>query len=93
MLDRAAGNLMRLITVRPVGADVEGDDPAARVARAEAKLAGGDLAGAIAELEGLEGAAAAAAAPWLEQARARLVAEQALDRLNTHTAGLLVPPQ
>ena len=89
MLDRAASNLMRLVTVRPVGADAEGDDAAARVARAEAKLAAGDLAGAVAELEGLEGAAAEAAAPWLAQARARLAAESALDRLRAHTTGLL----
>jgi hypothetical protein len=93
MLDRAAGNLMRLVTVRPVGADAEGDDADARVARAEAKLAAGDLARAVAELDGLEGAAAEAAAPWLEQARARLAAKKALDDLNTHTAGLLATPQ
>jgi hypothetical protein len=89
LLDRAAGNLMRLVTVRPVGADAEGDDAAARVARAEAKLADGDLAGAVAELEGLEGAAAAAAAPWLEQAQKHLAAETALERLRAHTTDLL----
>jgi hypothetical protein len=93
VLERAAGNLMSLVTVRPVGADVEGDDPAARVARAEAKLADGDLAGAVAELQGLEGPAAEAAAPWLERAQARLAAQDALDRLRTHTTGLLAPSQ
>jgi hypothetical protein len=89
MLDRAAGNLMRLVTIRPVGADAEGDDAAARVARAEARLADGDLAGAVAELDGLEDAPAAAAAPWLEQARARLAAENALEDLRAHAADLL----
>ena len=58
LIDQAAGNLMRLVTVRPVGADVEGESAAARVARAEAALAEGDLAAAVAELEPLEGAAA-----------------------------------
>ena len=57
LIDQAAGNLLRLVTVRPVGADVEGDDAAARVARAEARLAEGDLAAAVAEVEALEGAA------------------------------------
>jgi hypothetical protein len=93
VLDRAAGNLMRLVTVRPVGADAEGDDPAARVARAEAKLADGDLAGAVTELQGLEGPAAEAAAPWLERAQAHLAAQDALDSLRTHTTGLLAPSQ
>ena len=89
VLERAAGSLMRLVTIRPVGADAEGDHAAARVARAEASLADGDLAGAVAELEGLEGAPAEAAAPWLEQARARLAAQDALDRLHAHTTDLL----
>ena len=89
VLERAAGSLMRLVTIRPVGADAEGDHAAARVARAEARLADGDLAGAVAELEGLEGPPAEAAAPWLEQARARLAAQDALDRLHAHTTDLL----
>ena len=63
LLEQAAGNLMSLVTVRPVGADVEGDSAAARVARAEAALDDGDLAAAVAELEALDGAAADAAAP------------------------------
>jgi hypothetical protein len=89
LLDQAAGNLMRLVTVRPVGADVEGDGAAARVARAEAALAGGDLAAAVKELEGLKGAAAEAAAPWLAQARARLQAQQALAALQDRGTSLL----
>jgi hypothetical protein len=93
VLDRAAGSLMRLVTIRPVGADAEGDDAAARVARAEARLADGDLAGAVAELEGLEGLPAEAAAPWLEQARVRLAAQDALDRLHAHATDLLAQPR
>ncbi|MCZ6454808.1 MAG: hypothetical protein O6909_11275, partial [Alphaproteobacteria bacterium] len=44
-------------------------------------LLGGDLGGAVAELDGLAGAAAAAAATWLDGARARLDAEVAVDQL------------
>jgi hypothetical protein len=89
LLDQAAGNLMRLVTVRPVGADVEGDGAAARVARAEAALAEGDLAAAVAELEGLQGPAAEAAGPWLAEARARLAAQRALAALQERTTRLL----
>jgi hypothetical protein len=89
LLDQAAGNLMRLVTVRPVGADVAGDSAAARVARAEAALAAGDLAAAVAELEPLEGAADAAAASWLEQAHERLAAQAALSALQDRATRLL----
>jgi hypothetical protein len=89
LLQQAAGNLMSLVTVRPVGADVEGDSAAARVARAEAALDNGDLAGAASELEALDGPAAAAAAPWLAEARPRLAAEAALNTLQERA--LLLP--
>lgn len=89
LLQQAAGNLMSLITVRPVGADVQGDDAAARVARAEAALDRGDLAAAVAELEALQGRAAEAAAPWLADARQRLAVHDALSGLQEHAAALL----
>ncbi len=89
VIDQAASNLMRLVTVRPVGGDVEGDSPPARVARAEAHLAKGDLAAAVAELEPLQGPAAEAAADWLQRARGRLNAEAAIGRLQARTTELL----
>jgi hypothetical protein len=89
VIDQAWSNLTELVTVRSVGADAEGSDADARVARAEARLADGDLAGAVAEIEGLEGPAAEAAADWLEQARARLAAEQALASLQEQASDLL----
>jgi hypothetical protein len=81
---------MSLVTVRPVGADVEGDSAAARVARAEAALDRGDVGAAVAELEALDGPAAAAAAPWLAEVRPRLAAETALHRLQERATLLLV---
>ena len=69
-----------LVSVRPVG-EVEGEDAAARVARAERRLADGNLAAAVAEIAALQGAPAAVAAPWLEQAEARLAGLEAADRL------------
>jgi predicted nucleic acid-binding Zn-ribbon protein len=89
VIDQAASNLLRLVTVRPVGSDVEGDSPPARVARAEAQLANGDLAAAVAELEPLQGPAAEAAADWLQRAHGRLNAEAAIGRLQARTTELL----
>jgi hypothetical protein len=89
LIDRATDNLMRLVTVRPVGDDVRGDGADARVARAEAALDKGDLAGAVSELGQLEGRPAEAAAAWLAQAKARLGADQAVAQLRTQATDLL----
>jgi hypothetical protein len=89
LLDRATDNLMRLVTVRPVGDDVRGDSVEARVARAEAALDKGDLASAVGEVDQLEGRPAAAAAAWLEQAKARLGADRAVAQLRSQATDLL----
>ena len=90
-LDSAMLKLSELVSVRPVGEDVEGDDAAARVARAEALLAKSDLAGAVAELDGLTGKALEAASPWLADARARLDAQVAIDTLQSLAVARLMP--
>jgi hypothetical protein len=89
LINRATDNLMRLVTVRPVGDDVRGETAEARVARAEAALDKGDLAAAVAELDQLEGRPADAAADWLEQAKARLGADQAVAQLRMQATDLL----
>jgi hypothetical protein len=77
----ALAKLRGLVTVRRVGsAAVVAGGPQAAVATAEDALAAGDLAGAVASLETLTGEAAAAAKPWLDDARHRLAAEAALDK-------------
>jgi len=76
----SAGVLRRLsaaVNLRPVGL-VEGDALTAVAARAEVKLNDGDLAGALAEIDSLEGAAAEAAASWRADAELRLAANRAL---------------
>lgn len=77
ILDRA----QRVVRVRRVGADVPEDSLDGRVARAEVSLKDGDVAGAIAALDGLEGASAEAAAPWLAKARAHVAVRDAADRV------------
>ena len=77
--------LLDAVTIRPVG-QVEGDDVGAVVARGEQRLAEGDLAAAVDELGGLEGAAAEVAADWLETAKSRLGAQESVSAI----VGLLV---
>lgn len=87
-LDRAASRLRQLVTVRRTG-EVEGGETDAIVARAEVRLADGDLAGALRELEALQGPAAERAEPWQRAAEARLLAERAVARLQARAIELM----
>ena len=84
-------SVSEVITVRPTGPDVEGDDTLARLARAEAKLGEGDLAAAVAEVKALTGLAAETAAEWLAQAEARLAIEEAAAQLADISTRELAP--
>lgn len=75
--DRALGRLAGLVRIRRVG-DLPGETTEARLARAEQRLNENNLAAAVREVEGLQGAAAETLRPWLEAARGRLAAEAAL---------------
>jgi uroporphyrinogen-III synthase len=77
-VSRMIARLHTVVSVRRVGDDVPGDQPDAVLARAEARLQADDLAAAAAEVEKLDGPAAASVAAWLADARARLAAERAL---------------
>jgi hypothetical protein len=78
-LDDVTNRLASLVTVRKVGdAALASGGTDAALAQAEAALSSGDLAGAVKALEGLQGAAAEAASPWLTKARDRVAAEKAL---------------
>ena len=69
-----------LVTIRRIdGSSHTGSEGAAGTA--QAALARGDLAVAVAALEPLTGADAEAARPWLLMARERLAAETALDHV------------
>jgi hypothetical protein len=71
--------LRSLVTVRRIeGADQTPAEGA--VGTAQRALASGDLAGAIAALDGLTGPSQAAAQPWLQMAKARFTVEAALRR-------------
>jgi uroporphyrinogen-III synthase len=79
-LAEALERAQRYFSIRRVG-EVEGDSPSARVARAEARLAVDDLAGALAALDPPGPAWLVPAQSWMEAARARLALEAALARL------------
>ncbi|WP_334128550.1 uroporphyrinogen-III synthase [Sneathiella sp.] len=73
--------------------DKDSGDIDAVVARAEQKLADNDLAGAVAEVESLEGPAAEIAGPWLDKAKSRLAVENAITGLlHTVTASAAATP-
>ncbi len=81
VLGQLVERVQGFLSIRRVG-DIPGDSPTARVARAETRLAVGDLAGALAALDGVQGAAwAAPLLPWIDAARRRIAAERALGAL------------
>jgi len=88
-IEETWARISALVVIRPTGGDVVGDKPGAVLARAEAKLALGDLDGAVGEVQRLRGPAAAAAGDWLAAARARLGAKAAIAVLSTRAAELL----
>jgi hypothetical protein len=84
--------LRSLVTIRRIDGPTQ-TGPEAAVSTAQAALARGELAGAVAVLDPLTGAAGEAARPWLRMARERLAAEGTLDHLQELlTARLGSPP-
>jgi hypothetical protein len=86
--EQTLARLRGLVTIRRIdGSPRTGSNGGANggadsaVGAAEAALARGDLAGAVAALEPLTGADAEAARPWLVMGRARLAAETGLDHV------------
>ncbi|MFM9844177.1 MAG: uroporphyrinogen-III synthase [Dongiaceae bacterium] len=88
---KISNGVSEAVTVRPEGEAV-GDGPLERLARAEVRLAELKLADAVAELDGLTGAPRDAAAPWLDQAKARLAADKAIEELQALALGHLASP-
>lgn len=81
--------LATLVTVEREDGTAAGQSPAAIVARAQAALAQGDLAAAVAEIQGLNGGPAEQAAPWLADAQARLAADSAVSDLTAHVVAAI----
>ena len=90
-LGRLWANFANIIVVRRVG-ETAGQDSESILARAGAKLDKHDLAGAIAEMKALKGAARASATPWLNDAQARLAIDQTNAVLAQRLMKLLATP-
>lgn len=88
LLDRLTATAQNLVRVRPVG-EAAGDDVPTAVARSEAKLRRGDIAGALADIDRLPEPVRALAASWAAEARARVAAETTLRRLTLDATAAL----
>lgn len=86
---RLVGKLKGIVSLRRVGADVEGDTVEAKLARAEAALEAGDLAKAVALVESMPPQSTRATAGWLARGQAHLAAKRAADQLAAYAVGLL----
>lgn len=73
--DRARARMNELFAVEKNGELLTGTPEQATMAKAENLLSTGDVAGAISEVETLQGPAAEVMMPWLEKARATLQAQ------------------
>lgn len=72
--ERAQARLHSLLQVEKEGAPVTGTQTQAAVAKAQKMLDDGNVQGAISELQSLDGEAAVTAEPFIEQAKASLLA-------------------
>lgn len=87
--ERVLGKIKGIVSLRRVGADVQGDAVEAKLARAEAALDGGDVAKAVELVKSLPTQTSKATAAWLVRAEAHLAAKQAVDQLAAYAVTLL----
>ncbi len=87
--ERLLGKLKGVVSLRRVGADVQGDSVEAKLARAEAALDGGDLAKAVELVKSLPAQVSRATSAWLSRAEAHLAAQHSVDQIAAHAAALL----
>jgi hypothetical protein len=83
ILDSMMASAKSAISIRRVGSDATGNEPAAVLARADAALKQGDLATAIKEVESLPAPTRDACAGWLADAQARASANDTLSKLES----------
>jgi hypothetical protein len=81
LIDRLLASVSTLVKVTRVDEAATGDSASAVLARAEALLDKGDLAGPVKQIETLDGAPREAFKAWLADAQARLAADAILQRL------------
>ena len=87
--ERLLGKVRGVVSLRRVGADVEGETTEAKLARAEAALNAGDIAKAVELVKSLPPETEKARATWLAHAEAHLAARRSVDQLAAYAATLL----
>jgi hypothetical protein len=87
-LERLEANAEKLVRIRPVDGSA-GDDAAAVLARIEVESANADIAGALDDLNKLDGAVRAPAQDWIGKAQARAAALAAARQFAAETARAL----
>lgn len=90
-LDRLWLNAQQIVRVRPTG-EVAGDGVPERIARIEARLNAGDLAGAAAEWRKLPEESRKIGADWGAALEARVAAAAAIDAVNRAVLSTLAKP-
>ncbi len=81
IIDRLLASAATIVKVKRVDEAATGDSPSAVLARAQALIDKGDLAGSVQQIETLQGAPRDAFSAWLADARARLGADDVVKRL------------
>ncbi len=87
--ERLMGKIRNLVSLRRVGADVQGDSAEAKLARAEAAVEAGDLGKAVELVKSMPPQTARATAGWLSRAEDYLAAKRAIDQLAAQAVALL----
>lgn len=87
--ERVLGKIRNIVSLRRVGADVQGDSTEAKLARAEAAADAGDIAKAAELVKSLPPQTARATAGWVARAEAQLAARRAVDQLAAHAVSQL----
>lgn len=85
--DRAMARFQEILKIQKDGQPVMGTDAQARVARAQLLLDAGDVSGAIAELESLDGPAREKAQPVIDQAQVTAMAQKVQGMLTNNVMG------
>ena len=76
--------------IRKVG-EVAGDSTEAIIARTEARLQAGDLAGTLREAGALKGDARKTAEPWMAKLTARLAVDQGIADVEANLVKVMAP--
>lgn len=85
LLGKLAGKVLATVTFAPSG-PIEGNDAEAILARTNHFLENGDLLAAVKQMEALTDYPAEVASEWMEEAKSRLLLEQAAEVIKAHVS-------